>query len=234
LGKHAKYGALVACLLAAGQAAAEGCRLALALGLDVSRSVSRKDYAIQAEGLIAALRAPEVRAAMFAEGGWVALAVYEWSGRQHQERVAGWVEVQTQADLDALVGVLRAHERNNVHLPTGLGEALSYGRRLLAAAPDCGGRTLDISGDGQNNDGRAPAAVYAAEDFGAIIVNGLPIGGHEADIADYYGREVIRGPGAFVEPAARHEDYPAAIRRKLLKELTVRLMGQAAADGGAG
>lgn len=233
MGKHAKYGALVGFLLALPAAAAE-CRLALALGVDVSRSVSRKDYEIQRGGLIAALEADEVREAFFRGGGWVALTVYEWSGRSDQARVVPWVKVRGGADLDRVVAEIRAQERNSVHLPTGLGEALSFGRRLFGTAPPCAGRTLDISGDGQNNDGRQPDEVYAAEDFAGIIVNGLPIGGHESDIADYYGREVIRGPGAFVEPAESQEQYPGAIRRKLLRELTARLMGRAAGGGQAG
>ena len=219
--------------LAAGPAAAE-CRLALALGIDVSRSVNDADYEVQRQGLVAALTAPEVRAAFLQPGGFVALAVFEWSGKRHQELVVPWVAVQGAADLDAVAATVAARERFNLQLPTGLGEALSYGRELFGNVPYCETYTLDISGDGQNNDGRDPARVYASEDFSGILVNGLPIGEHEADITVYYRREVIRGPGAFVEPAPSQEDYPQAIRRKLERELTRQLLGDLGAMRGRG
>ena len=38
--------------------------------------------------------------------------------------------------------------------------------------------------------------------------------------------EVIRGPGAFVEHAPRQQDYPRAIRRKLIRELTEMMLGE--------
>jgi hypothetical protein len=45
---------------------------------------------------------------------------------------------------------------------------------------------------------------------------------------------VIRGPGAFVEVADGQEDFPRAIRRKLLRELTeqVTAMAPPRASGG--
>ena len=225
--------AAAALALAAGPAAAD-CRLALALGIDVSRSVSRLDYEVQRQGLMAALTAPEIRAAFLQPGGFVALALYEWSGRRHQELVVPWVAVQSEADLDAVVAKVAGRERYDLHLPTGLGEALSYGRELFGTVGFCASYTLDISGDGQNNDGRHPARVYEAEDFSGILVNGLPIGGHEADITDYYRKNVIRGPGAFVEPAPSQEDFPRAIRRKLERELTRQLLGNLGRTGGRG
>ena len=57
-------------------------------------------------------------------------------------------------------------------------------------------------------------------------VNGLAVGEHEADIVKYYQGELIRGPGAFVEVATRQADYPAAIRRKLLRELQGPMIGE--------
>ena len=55
----------------------------------------------------------------------------------------------------------------------------------------------------------------------------MAIGGHERDIVGYFEREVIRGPGAFVEVARLHRDFPLAIRRKLERELTVQMVGEA-------
>lgn len=223
MGQHGQYGALVAALLA-GPAGAE-CRLALALGFDVSRSVDAADYRIMQAGLAAALRAPAVQRAALAPPDHVALAVYEWSGQGQQVLIQPWTEIGSAADLEVLAQAVEAHVRPEKLWPTGLGAALVYGRELLDDAPPCAAHTLDIAGDGQNNDGISPARAYEKYDFSGITVNGLPIGGHESDISLYYQSQVMRGPGAFVEPAKTQEDFPDAIRKKLEKELAPRLMG---------
>lgn len=241
MGKHGQYRTLVAvaalsavAVLASGAApAAAGCRLALALGLDVSRSVDAGDYRIQQGGIVAALADAGVRAAFLSPRDHVAFAVYEWSGQDHQAMVIDWTEVRGAADLDRIAARIAAAERGGAG-PTALGSALDFGRAVLARAPDCGAATLDISGDGRNNDGTAPAAAQARGGWGAARINGLAIGGHEADIADYYAAEVIRGPGAFVEVARTQADFPRAIRVKLLRELTEGLMGGLAGKGAAG
>lgn len=195
------------------------CRLALALAVDVSRSVDARDYAIQTEGMAIALEDPEVRAAIFGPEGEVALAVYFWSGVGYQEVVQPWVLLDSPEALDAAIWRLRLIKRSEARLPTALGEALRFGAGLMAEAPPCARQVLDVAGDGRNNDGISVAGVYGRVDFGAVVVNGLAIGEHELDVVRYYRDEVIRGPGAFVEVAPRQEDYPEAIRRKLLREL---------------
>jgi Protein of unknown function (DUF1194) len=226
VGKHGQYGALVALLLA-GPAGAE-CRLALALGFDVSRSVDYGDYRIQRDGILAALTDPGIREAILKPKDDVALAIFEWSGVDHQKLILDWTLVQSQADLDGVVVAFAAAVRDDVPRATGLGTALVYAGGLMDAAPDCAARVLDMSGDGRNNVGIGPDDAYAERDFGDVMVNGLAIAGHESDIADYYAAHVIRGRGAFVEAVAKHEDFPKAFRRKLERELTERIMGDAA------
>lgn len=222
--------ALILAVLAAPAGAA--CRLALALGIDVSRSVDARDFAIQRDGLLAALSDPVIVDAFLEPDDHVAFALYEWSGQAYQELIVDWVQVESAADLSAILVRIERHARGADQLPTGLGEALDFGRALIARAPVCAARTLDISGDGRSNDGRGPEEVYAREDFGDLLINGLPIGGHEADIAVYYRARVIRGPGAFIEVARDADDFPRAIRRKLEKELTEQLIGRAGAGKG--
>ncbi|HEX9857846.1 MAG TPA: DUF1194 domain-containing protein [Paracoccaceae bacterium] len=206
-----------------------GCRLALALAIDVSRSVDARDYIIQRDGLVAALTDPAVRDAFLRPADHVALAVYEWSGRGYQAVVADWTGIHATADLDGVAALIAGHERSPRSLPTALGWALEFGRQLMAEAPDCEAQVLDVSGDGRNNDGMGPQAAYARRDFGGLTVNALAIGEHEADVVHYYRTEVIRGPGAFVEVAPTQADFPPAIRRKLLRELAERVFGMEAA-----
>ena len=215
---------LVLLLCLASPAGAE-CRLALALAVDVSRSIDSQDYAIQTDGLAAALQDKDVRTAIFGPEGEVALAVYYWSGRGYQDLVQPWVILDSPEALDAAIWEIRRTPRPEAPLATALGDALSYGLDLMGDAPDCDRRVIDVAGDGRNNEGISVARTYEREDFTGITINGLAVGEHEADIVEYYADELIRGPGAFVEVARRQTDYPAAIRRKLLRELAGPMIG---------
>lgn len=205
--------------------AAADCRLALALAVDVSRSIDAQDYVIQTDGLAGALSDRKVREAIFGPEGKVALAIYYWSGQGYQNLVQDWVILDSPEALDAAIWAVRRTPRPEAPLATALGDALSYGLDLMSDAPDCERRVIDVAGDGQNNDGISVARTYEREDFSGITVNGLAVGEHEADIVQYYRDEVIRGPGAFVEVAPRQSDYPDTLRRKLLRELEGPMIG---------
>jgi hypothetical protein len=193
--------------------------------------VDGRDYDIQRKGVLAALGDPGIRAAFLA-GEPVALALYEWSGARYQEVVADWRLIRGAADLDAVAAEVEAHVRSPRGLPTATGAALAFGAELLARAPACAARVIDISGDGQSNDGPDPTRVTAG--WEGVTVNALAVGDHEIGLVDYLHRKVIRGPGAFVEYAARHTDFPEAIRRKLHRELTEPVFGGAVGGGCGG
>jgi hypothetical protein len=206
-------------MLAAGPARAE-CRLALAMAMDVSRSIDAADFVIQTEGLALALEDPQVQRAVLDGGGTVALAVYQWSGAGHQEILQDWIVVAGPEDLDRVIWAVRSARRPELRRLTALGEALRFGVELLARAPACGRRVLDVAGDGQNNEGIGITTLRARVDFDGLTVNGLAIGEHEQGLVAYFQTYVIGGPGAFVEVAPRQIDFPPAIRRKLLRELS--------------
>jgi hypothetical protein len=231
VGKHGQYGALVAASLAAALAATPagaGCRLALALGFDVSRSISARDYRIQQGGIVAALTDPAIRAALLSGPDPVALAIFEWSGSDEQAVVLDWTLLTGPAEIDRAAGVMAAHVRQASGL-TALGVSLIYAGDLMARAPACDAQTLDVSGDGASNAGPKPHRVYLGRDFGALTVNALAILGDDRDLARYFAGNVIRGPGAFVETADGHEDFPRAFRRKLERELSGPVLGSAGA-----
>ncbi|MEM8789391.1 MAG: DUF1194 domain-containing protein [Pseudomonadota bacterium] len=217
---------LVGLLTALPLGAAAECRLALSMALDVSSSVDTGEYRLQSEGVARALENPEVRAALFqVPGAHVALQVFEWSGVQDQSIVLDWTPLRTAADVDRAVQTIRAHRRSFRNSATGLGRALRFAQAQIARAPDCAFRKIDISSDGQSNVGIPPQQLYAQTDFGDITVNGLAILSDETALDRYYRYFVIRGAGAFVEVAADFNAYPAAIRRKLIRELGVPQLG---------
>jgi hypothetical protein len=115
---------------------------------------------------------------------------------------------------------VRAARQPEVRQLTALGEAMRFGAALLDRAPPCDRRVLDMAGDGQSNDGPLVSNVRAELDFDRITINALAIGQHEQGLVRYFQTYVIGGPGAFVELAERQIDFPPAIRRKLLRELS--------------
>jgi hypothetical protein len=220
-----------ALLLAAGLAtpgsAQQECRLALLLGMDVSASVDAAEYQLQIEGLAAALIHPSVvEAALSAPAPWRSRST---NGRGASSRMCCRLDlIQSEADLTSIAErVLRA-TRNHEDFPTALGYALGFAATHLNRAPPCLFRTVDISGDGQNNDGFPPPRPMSTSRFEGVTVNGLAIGGASRGIEDYYLAEVIHGPGAFVEYARNHEDFEEVMRRKLERELRVVILGELA------
>ncbi|PZQ52162.1 MAG: hypothetical protein DI556_00380 [Rhodovulum sulfidophilum] len=210
----------LALLLALGlpaAASAEQCRIALALGLDVSSSVDGGEYLLQTRGLAAALTSEAVRNAFLgAPGEVVALNIYEWSGRRQQMTRQDWIIIRSPEDLDGVAAQLLESRRSFEQYPTALGHAIIYGAETLARAPACAELKLDISGDGTNNDGIPPP--LAAPDA-PIVINGLVVGDTGDTLARYYENFVIRGPGAFVEIADDYDDFEEAMKRKLEREL---------------
>jgi len=218
-------------LLAASAAAspAAACRLALLLALDVSSSVDEAEDRLQRGGLATALTSPEVRAAFFAVDAPVALAVFEWSGRYNQEVVLDWIMIDTPAALLTAAETIAVSKRSHNEFPTAMGYALGYGAEMLRRAPDCLFQTIDIAGDGQNNEGFGPRLAYKEFDFDNVTVNGLVVNAaefaSETMLIEFYRNEVLWGAGAFMEVAQGFEDYERAMRRKLERELTPRVIG---------
>jgi hypothetical protein len=223
-------GAGLALLGQAQTAQATVCKLALALALDISSSVNQREYDIQLHGLARAFRTPEIIEAILApEGSGVAVTVYEWSGYNQQDVVVPWILLETPEAVLDIAARLTAHRRPYSDLSTALGKAVEYGALLFSRAPDCARRVIDISGDGANNDGPSPNIFRERGLFSGMTINGLAIQGATPDPAEYYRRNVIHGPGAFLALARDFDDYPSVIIGKLLREIDQEMiMGEAA------
>jgi Ca-activated chloride channel family protein len=203
----------------AGDEQAENCRLALVLALDVSASVDEKEYRLQTEGLAQALRDGEVREAIVAIGG-VWFSSFEWSGRHQHTLQVDWVHLDGDAAIEATAARLSAVQRGYTEFPTAIGYALGYASVRLKELPySCDRKVVDVSGDGVNNEGFGPDKAYNAFDFNRVTVNGLVVESDDQTTVSYYQREIIRGPGAFVEVARDYNDYRHAMKRKLLREI---------------
>ena len=246
MGQHGQYRTLVGGMIAqsallagtlavaASNLSAAECRLALLLALDVSSSVDAEEDHLQRAGLAAALQAPEVRQAFFAHDVPVALAAYEGSGRYNQEVLLDWVIVDSSAVIGFAAEQIASSKRSHNEFPTAMGYALGYGATMLQRGPSCWTKTIDVAGDGRNNEGFLPRAAYAEFPFDGVTVNGLVINAaefeSETQLISFYEQEVLFGPGAFLEVASGFEDYERAMRRKLERELRPPTIGAAPTD----
>lgn len=207
------------------------CRQALALGLDVSGSVDATEYRLQMDGVANALLDDAVADAfLMIPDAHVRLMVFEWSARLNQRQIVGWTEIQTRQDLASVAERLLSTRASPVENPsTAIGAAMLYGVQELEAQAGCWQKTLDISGDGPANIGLHPQDIRP-EAIGQVVINGLVIGPDSPaninknrhnlkTLMEYYEAYVLRGFGAFGEPAADFNDFQRAMQRKLIREL---------------
>ncbi|MGR3435880.1 MAG: DUF1194 domain-containing protein [Shimia sp.] len=194
------------------------CEVALLFAVDVSGSVDGREWRTQMGGLAEALRDPAIADALIREGA--ALSVLQWTGSRRQRVTLDWTRVADAAALEAVAARIADQPRVWRNFSTAIGEALDASADVMARAPECRRRVIDLSGDGASNEGAGPRKAHPRlRDLG-VTVNALAIEGATAgDLTGYFFEHVITGPGAFVETADGYAAYPAAIRRKLLREV---------------
>lgn len=211
---------LLSCLAALLPGPLLACDLALALAVDVSGSVDPAEYRLQRDGLAAALRDPVIGEALVRARA--RLMVVQWTGAGRQKVTVPWVGIGDFEDVEAFAARVAADRRVWRNFATAIGEALLFTAGQFPPAPRCKRRLIDVSGDGVSNEGVPPGEVRARLAALDISVNALAIEAREPELTAYFFEHVIRGEGAFVVTAARFADYPARIRLKLLREVTLQ------------
>ncbi len=213
---------------APGASAVEPVDVELVLAVDVSLSMSPSELEIQRHGYAAALTDQQVIDAIAAGGyGKIAITYFEWAGSTSQRVIVPWTVIESRQDAEAVAAKLTAAPSNSARR-TSISSAIDFGVDLFAETNYRGTkRVIDISGDGPNNQG---PQVDLSRDLAVaqgIVINGLPLmtnGGltsaYDVDDLDlYYTDCVIGGPGAFMIPVNDWEQFPEAVRRKLVLEL---------------
>ncbi|MBP7063821.1 DUF1194 domain-containing protein [Ferrovibrio sp.] len=196
--------------------------LALVLAVDCSGSVRGEHYDLQQRGYADAFRHRRVIEAILGglHGGIIA-CYFQWSGPALHNLVIPWTVLRSRADIAGFATALQQAPRSIFGGGTAPAEAIDYGAALLQRVPAQPlRRVIDISGDGRSNRGRPPAMARDAAAAQGITINGLPILHMEEDIEEYYERNVIGGPGAFLISARDYESFADAVRRKLILEIS--------------
>jgi hypothetical protein len=203
----------------------------LVLASDVSRSMDEEEAWLQREGTITALLNPEVLEAIGSgPHGAIGLAVFEWSGPEHQSVLIPWMRVADAQDAAHAARRIRAAPIG-IGTWTAIATALDRARLMIEQAPFTSERrVIDISGDGPNNSGGSVEEARDRAIDAGIVVNGLPImreaapltgwsGAPPPSLDVYYREAVTGGAGAFVLPAEDFQSFGRAMRRKLLREI---------------
>lgn len=202
--------------------------VALVLAVDVSRSMSARELRIQRDGYAVALAHPQfIRAVQSGAHGRIAITMFEWAGTGFVRQVFDWTLVETDTDVQRLSEIIGRSDPVPQRR-TSISGAIAHGLTRLEAAPFAGFRkVIDISGDGPNNQGVAVLEARARALEKRVIINGLPMmtrdgpgrGFGIADLDSYFANCVIGGPGSFLVPVTGWEQFPEAIRRKLILEI---------------
>jgi len=206
--------------------------LALAMAIDISGSIDPDEAHLQREGYVQAFRDPViVKAILGGSNGRIAVAYYEWSDAWVQRILIDWTLLDSEAAIEAFASRLAAAPIS-IARRTSISGAIRYAIPLFGRSPyDAERKVLDISGDGSNNDGALVTDMRFEALKERIVINGLPIMNDrpnpfgfpsEADLDKYYLACVTGGPRSFVEVARNFEDFPRAVRKKLLQEVADR------------
>lgn len=208
-------------LLAVPAARAGTVDLGLVLAVDVSESVDAEEYELQHEGIARAFEDAAMLAAIRGGAhGAIDVTVIEWSDPDKQVVTVDWTRVSDSASAAAFAAKLRATKRSSAGL-TAIGNALLAAQAAFRRLPDKATRqVVDVSGDGMANIGPSPQAVRDEMVAAGITINGLAILKTEPWLSSYYDQYVVGGPGGFLVQIEDFPSFAAAMRQKLLSEVS--------------
>lgn len=226
--------ALVLVMPVTASRATESVDLLLAFAVDVSRSIDAAKFKLQRDGYVEAINSPRVIEAI-RSGRYrrIAACFIEWSGATSQRLVIDWTMISNAESArrfsDGIVEAPRSFADR-----TSISAGIDFAVQQLERAPfESARRAIDVSGDGTNNSGRDVASAREQALAKGITINGLvilttppltwnpehtnPPGG----LAEYYRRNVVGGPGAFVMVAQDFESFGQAMINKLIGEVAL-------------
>jgi len=194
--------------------------LQLILAIDCSYSVDAREYNLQIGAIGDAFHKPEIVEAV-GQGplGAIALAIVQWSYDGSQIDALPWTRIDP-ANAASVGNRISALPRLTLEGATSMSAAVDYSADLFNRSPyQAPRRTIDVSADGRNNNGPYMPDARDRATLKGITINGLAILLEDRTLDIYFRRDVIGGPGSFVEKATNYDDFRRAMHRKLLREI---------------
>jgi hypothetical protein len=202
--------------------------LKLVIATDVSRSINDEEADIQRQGMADAFTSPEVIKAIESGAlGRIAVAMLDWSSPEFNRVVLDWTIIDGKESAQEFAKQIVTAPRTPGRR-TSISGAIEMGALMLEASEKniiATRRVIDVSGDGPNNDGRPLGDAHKEAMMQKIIINGLPImdenaNGYYPNLDKYFAGCVVGGTGAFVVVVRSFKDFGAAMRRKLILEIS--------------
>jgi hypothetical protein len=193
--------------------------VALILAVDVSNSVDRSEYELQKNGIAKGIRDPEVvRTINAGRHRRIVVCVVQWTGTRHVS--VPWTLLSDQTSADKLSQIINFMPRAQDGNMTNISGVIAFGTDLLDEVPyQATRKVIDISGDGRENVSDTPETMRDRAIAAGNTINGLVIENEEKELRYHYRDSIIGGPGAFVLPVKRYEDFAAAMKKKLIREI---------------
>ena len=193
------------------------CAVALILLVDISSSVSEKNYELQKRGIAEAFKDPQIQKTIEAQPGGLALSLHEWTDTSNVS--IPWVILKTKKDSEDLSNKI-LNLQYAIGMTTSMGDAIIKGIEYFDSTPcEPERKVIDVSGDGPSNTGVEIEVARKKAIDNLVTINGMPvITTVEPGLSDYYIDKVIT-PDGFVLSADGYEDFTRAIKRKLIFEI---------------
>ena len=208
--------------------AIEHVDLKLVLVTDVSGSITNNELWLERQGTASAFLYPDViRAIENGALGRIAVSMVDFSSPGFGKTVIDWRIIhdrQSAADFARATLQIPRTPGNR----TSLSNAIELGAEMIEASDKTiisTRKVIDVAGDGANNDGNPMAEVRERVVAKGIAINGLAImdenaNGYFPGLDRYYQACVADGRGAFVIAVKSYRDFGAAMRRKLIIEIS--------------
>jgi hypothetical protein len=214
---------------AAGASQQEKVGMQLILAADVSGSVNTTRYKTQQDGYLEALGDSRVLN-VIRDLDPPVLAVTFMAWAREQEVMVPWTRVQDARSMDLFRNRLKEAQRPQVGINTLISRALLFCNRLFDKEFTGGRKVIDVSGDGDDNQGivglrEVRDAVVAR----GVVINGLPIIVKPPEyifppqppegLDVYYRNHVVGGEGHVTIESIGFDNFKQAILQKLLLEI---------------
>lgn len=209
--------------------------------VDVSDSITRHDEWLQYAGLARGVVDPDflslINAGLTQRIGFMA---FTWSSGGQIRVIVPWTVItgseeaeEVSAHLTASPRIDRSHYDANHQAPdvthetkssssggrTDIDQAIAAAARLARDAPFQGRRAvINILSNGVDNTGVVPNQQRDQAIRQGMTINGV-VFGDRRDLPDYFRRNVIGGPGAFLMTVHDPADLPEALERKFWHDL---------------
>ena len=194
----------------------------LVLLADSSSSIRGEEFDLQISGYANAFRDQSVVDVIAGLGGnGIAVTFVQWSAAFQQFDTVPWTLVRNRGEAEAFARAIESQARRFQGFGTATGAAMRHGAALFEANGFAGRRKLiDITSDEHSNQGPHPKGIREGILASGVTINGLAILDDEFDLDRYFKEFVVGGPNSFVLAVETYRDFAAAIKLKLIREIS--------------